>query len=487
MVTRPHPAISPKPALPSLWRIPLRLLSVRRGLRGGRLDDLGRLPRYLGFFLLGAALIWAPITGYLKTAPLRYASHGSLILPGSGASASVNLNEIGQASSYANSAFASNAISPTETYKRLLAADRIVQAAADRVGVQPRAFGKPRVTLVDQTGMIHLRLDGPSPAQAQARAQALLNAFFEELDRLRQDEQQTREGGGQGAIQEYYASVQATRAAITALQRETGLHSAGQYKEQVAANDRLRDQLETLRAQLQQRSGAVAKLSTQLGVSPDQAAAALKLFADREYLTMMTQMAQSASDLAGLRARFGPQHPDVTRARAAHEAEQRLTLARATALTGLSAQALAHLDLAPDGARADLLSELVRQETERAGLHAQTETLARRLMRETARLDRAAPQAAQLEDMQRDFDVAEAVFASAIARAQSSKSDIYASYPLVQVLEDPTLAERPSSPNRKLALVAGAGATVFLLIGLAMGWVRRRLIDGLLGTKAARS
>ena len=95
-------------------------------------------------------------------------------------------------------------------------------------------------------------------------------------------------------------------------------------------------------------------------------------------------------------------------------------------------------------------------------------------------LDAFAPAAAEMKDLERDFSVAEAVFASAIARAQSSKLDVYASYPLVQVLENPSLPTKPSSPNLKLALMARIAATLMLLFSLAMGWIRIVLISRLL-------
>ena len=97
-----------------------------------------------------------------------------------------------------------------------------------------------------------------------------------------------------------------------------------------------------------------------------------------------------------------------------------------------------------------------------------------------ADLDRLAPIAAEMQDLERDFSVSEAVFVSAIARTESSKSDVYASYPLVQVLEDPSLPDRPSSPNRKLALAAGIAATLMMLFGLSLGWIRNALLSRLL-------
>ncbi|MGH1354816.1 MAG: GumC family protein [Thalassovita sp.] len=464
----------------ALWRIPLRQLSFARLLTGGRITDAGRLPRYAGVFLIGAAAIWAPITGYLQTAPLRYTSYMSLILPGSGASASVNLNDIGQASSFANSAFSSNSISPTETYKRLIGAERILIDAANLMGMQRRDFGTPRINLVDQTGLIHLQMVGNSPEDAQQRGEAVLAAFFTELSRLRRDEQVTREDGGLEAIRDYRASIQETRDAIADLQRQTGLFSAQQYLDQVSANEVLRGEVDRLGASLQKRTGAAQMLQAKLGLTPDQAAAGLKLFADSEYLAMVQQMSAQAAELADLNSRFGSQHPLVTRARTAYQTERRDALARGVAVTNLSVQALGQIDVAPDGARAELLAELVRQEMERAGLEAQWAEMSARFDRESTRLERMAPMAARLEDMQRDFAVAEAVFASAIARTQSSKSDIYASYPLVQVLENPTLAQEPSSPRRKMAIGAGIAATLMVLIGLSLGWVRVALIGRLL-------
>lgn len=106
-------------------------------------------------------------------------------------------------------------------------------------------------------------------------------------------------------------------------------------------------------------------------------------------------------------------------------------------------------------------------------------------MTERERLQQLSASAARLKDLQRDFSVAEAVFASAIARAQSTKSDVYASYPLVQVLENPSLPERPSSPDRKLAIAAGAAATFMLLIALVLGWIRSAVIGRLLATPEA--
>ncbi len=464
----------------ALRRRPLRSLSVGRVLSGGRLSDAGRLPRYAVMFMFGAAAIWGPIGAYLTVAPLSYTSSTSLILPGSGAAASVNLNNIGQASSSANSAFSSNSISPTETYKRLIGADRILDAAASSLGVARSDLGKPRIELVDQTGLIHFQMTGGAPEAAQKKGEALLAAFFAELDALRSDELATRQDSGLDAIAEYRESVRATREDIAALQARTGLASAEQYDDQVAALDTLRREAETLAAGLAQKGAAVRALEAALGVGAARAATALKLYADADFLSLMAEQAGHAATLADMRSRYGARHPKVEKARSAHRASLTAAEARATEVTGL---AHAALDLAPEGQRADLLADLVRMESERAGLEREYAATAARLRAETDRLARLAPDAARLEDMRRDFAVAEAVFASAIARNQSSKVDVYASYPLVQVLENPSLPDRPSSPRRMLAIAAGGAATTMLLIGLGLGWIRRAVILRLIGAR----
>jgi uncharacterized protein involved in exopolysaccharide biosynthesis len=454
---------------------------------GGGLGDLGRLPRYLAFALLGATLIWAPITGYLKTAPERFRSTASLILPGSGASASLNLNGIGQASSYASSAFASNAVSPTETYKRLLGADRILAAAAQTLNMARADLGSPRISLVDQTSLIHIETVGNSPEDAQARGDAILAAFFAELDALRADEVDTREGSGLQAMEDYRGSVAATRRDIARMQADSGLLSMQQYEDLVDRHIARESQALELAALLSDKTAEVARLEDQLGVRAPLAATTLKLFADGSFLRMLDEVALHEAALAEARAAYGPHHPRVEEA--AHARAAALAAARALAakVTGLGAADLDRLDLAPAGVRADLLAQLVEKDASRAGTAQELGTLRAQLAAGAADLEVKRVAAAALQDLERDFAVAEAVFASAIARTQSGKSDFYASYPLVQVLENPSLPDRPSSPNRKLAWAAGGAATVMMLFGLMIGWTRQALLGRLIAAPATIS
>lgn len=459
----------------------------RRLVMGGRPGDLRRMPRYAAVAMLGASLIWAPLLGYLKTAPLTFRSTTSLIMPGSGASASMNLNGIGQASSYANSAFASNAVSPTETYKRLLGADRIVDAAARSLGLTRAALGAPRIRLVDQTSLIHIEMTGGSPEEAQARGEALLRAFFVELDALRDDEVNTRKDSGKHAIDDYRRSVGQTRRDITDLQSRSGLMSVDQYDRLVDRHSDLGDVILTHRAELSERRAGVMALEAQLGLDAQGAAATLKLFADADYLALLKQAARHEGALAEANARFGARHPRVEQTRNARDEATSTASELAMTVTGMDRATLSALDLAPQGARSDLLVDLVRKQVELDAAEQELSTLEAQFDQGQAEIGRLARAASDLKDLERDFSVAEAVFASAIARAETGKSDVYASYPLVQVLENPSLPDRPSSPNRTLAFVAGIAATFMLVFGLSLGWIRLALISRLIAKPEDRA
>jgi len=457
-----------------------------RVFRGGRIDDTGRLPRYALIFTLAAGGLWTPIVTYLKYTPASYTSDVSLILPGSGAQASVNLAELGQASSSAASAFSSSRVSPTQTYKRLLAANRTLERAAAALDLPRSALGEPRIKLVDETSLIHFSMAGPSPEAAQERAETILEVFLEELYTLRQDELAHRERAARLAIGEYEQAVAALRSRIAAVQAESGLVSYEHYQDIVTDRDDLAGRVEDARSERDAARAAIAGLSRQLGTDPDTAALNLRLLADPEFQELAQTLALQHAELAEAQGRFGSRHPVVTSIGHAVTGTQARLVHRGAMIGGARVtRVAAQLDLAPNPDRSALLSELVALSTEQDRRDAELTALEAQLAARNARVDRLAPLASTLDDLSRDHKVAEAVFGSALARTDSSKAEVYASYPLVQVLADASLPDRSTSPRSKIALAAGIAATLMLLISLTLAWLRQPLVNKLLKTSAA--
>lgn len=469
------------------WRLVARHFpNSARILRGGRLADFGRLPRYVMLFGLAAGGIWTPISAYVRYTPPSYTSDVSLILPGSGAQASVNLAELGQASSSAASAFSSSRISPTETYKRLLAANRTLAKAAAALNIPQEALGEPRIELVDETSLIHFAMKGGSPEEAQARASQLLAAFLDEIEILRQDELRHREASAQGAIAGYEAAVTDLRQQIAALQAESGLVSFAHYEDLIGERDALKVKLSDAIAMRRAKDAQTVTLSMKLGVSADLAATNLRLHADPEFQELAQTLSESRATLAVAQGRFGPRHPQVTSAvQKLSGAEAQLQARSAILLGGPAIAKRSALDVAADPARAALLAELVELSSLCENMKANEEALAAQLEQSNMRLAALSPQATRLKDLSRDHQVAETVFSSALARIDTTKADIYASYPLVQVLADASLPAKPTSPKPLIAIAAGIAATFMILMGLVLAWVRRPLIDKLLTRPAA--
>ena len=455
--------------------------NAKRIFHGGRPDDTRRRPRYVVAFIIAAACLWLQIATYITMTPRNFTSEVSLILPGSGAQASVSLADLGQASSSAASAFSSSRISPTQTYKRLLSANRILERAADRLDMTREALGKPRIKLVDETSLIHLEMTGPSPDAAQARAATVLDVFLDELDTLRQDELAHRERAARSAISDYEQAVNTLRTEIATLQADSGLVSFDHYKDIVAERDDIVIRLAEARAASRSADASMEALANRLGADAATAALNLRLHADPEFQELARLLAEQRGELAQARGRFGARHPKVTSAWHAAAGTETELLDRGQTVAGTATLlTVDRIDLSPDPARTALLSDLVEQTAVFEAKASAVTSLEGLLRRADDRIARLAPLAARLDDLSRDYQVAEAVFASALARTDTSKSDIYASYPLVQVLADASLPDRASSPRPKIAIAAGVVATGMLFVALVLAWLRRPLIDRLL-------
>ncbi|NJL51864.1 MAG: response regulator transcription factor [Hydrococcus sp. SU_1_0] len=98
---------------------------------------------YLGIWLLGNACLWGGSLLYLKLVSPVYSSNWTIALPGTASSTSVNLPDIGQASSENQSPFSNLTSDPRENYKLLAESEDVVDAAAQSLKSHPKNFGQP--------------------------------------------------------------------------------------------------------------------------------------------------------------------------------------------------------------------------------------------------------------------------------------------------------------------------------------------------------
>ncbi len=442
---------------------------------------MGRVWRYALILIAGLAAAWLPSLSYIKYGAVRYTSHFSLILPGAGSNSSVNLSNIGQATSTASSPFSSSSISPTVTYKNLIMSANVLNAAAEALNIHADDLSVPKVKLIDETSLINVEMTGASPDDARNRAKAIQDSFFSELEKLRKDELKRREDSTLSTIRDYEVQVESVRQKINHLQAQSGLNSMEQYNTIIGASETLKAKISESESNLARVENSAISLEENLDISPSKAIIAMKLHADPEFSSLVDATAKRESEFAEAEQQFGANHPKLVEARTKFTGARKKMLARASVITGLTPKVLiGNVDFSPVGQRSGLMIQLVNLETDRQGLKAQLDEMRTQLDKNQKYAASLATVVSKLSILDRDYKLAEAVFTSALGRITTSKSDIFASYPMAQVAEAAIMPLAPSAPNRNIALSASAASTVFLLFACLLAWLRRPLVDRLL-------
>lgn len=445
------------------------------------LPSVGRYRRYLAALAGPLALIWGITIAYLLVAPDRFDSRMTLILPGTGVGGSLNLESIGQATTNTSSAFSSPSLSPTENYKRLLTADVVLRDAAKRAGEEEDGFPKPSIKLIDQTNLIEVEMPAGDASTAQKRMVALQEAFLSALDALRIDEARAREDADAARISELEAKVDQAQKALLDFQGETGLVSLDQFSGRVAALDQLKASERDRRVQLAEASAGAGRLASTLDITIPQARMAMRLKADPQYRELLAKYASTEAQHAETGATLGDAHEKMEELAVERDALRAALAARGSRVSGAGeVEVLSFSDLAVSDNRERLFSVLTERDAGGAAHRAALAELRRQIAEKNQSAEELVQLAAQLADLMRDLRVAEAVFSSALARLDTNKSDPFASYPLVQTLEAPSLPRSRSAPSPTLAVLGAIAASILTLFGFLLVWLRQPIIRKLL-------
>lgn len=437
-----------------------------------------RVPRYFWVSVGGLVGIWAMALSYLTLTPKTYQSGFTLILPGAGAGASVNLNAIGQASSLSESAFSNSRVSPTESYKRLLMSDRINDAAKKKASTP--TFPRPRIKLLDQTQFMEVSVKAETADAAHEYAKILNGIFMEEVNKLRIEERNARESGYQEMLAGFETNVSAARAALLRHQSQSGLASLDQYHENVATVEKLHAELN---ASLVGRAEAREKLDaliSSLNITTKDASTALSLAADPVFLSLATSFAKVEAEFARSSFKLGANHPKRRILARERDGIKSQLIARGTKISDMpSNRVLSIASKVLRGEYTTLLKQIVDANASFQSLKKKSSALSETVERERKRVEAQSKQAAKLDDLARAHQVSEAVFRSSMARIETNKTDLFASYPLIQTVEPPHLPANPATPIKALGLLGAAAASVMYLLGLALLCLRLPLLRAL--------
>jgi uncharacterized protein involved in exopolysaccharide biosynthesis len=409
--------------------------------------------RYILGWLISIVGIAGLAGGYAFFWPKSYTSEWTLILPGAGAGSNVNVSSIGQSSSIIASPFGQSSLSPMKIYKAIAEADSVREAAAKTLGLELPQFGKPRVKLLEQTALMIFSINGATPELAAAKANALHAALEAQLNILRRDEIERRAQAVNQNLVHYSSTLAKARQNVLEYQQRTGLVSISQFNDLALTVEQLQRKLDDAGAEAARLEAHQTMLMRDLGLDSMRAAQAIALAANPSFVKILREYADARNQLGDKGSRYGQSHPqfvrELARANGLEKSVQQILRSAGAPLEGT----IDVNSLIDTPARAELFQSLVRGNAELWGKRQQMREIEAQLQRSRSEVERRTSHAVQLENLQKKQLVAEAVYSSAVARVDTNRADIYASYPLVQVLASPTLPERPSGPRLLFAAI----------------------------------
>ena len=440
----------------------------------------GRWSHYLLLGLATNVVFWASALFYLKVTPPIYTSSSAINLPGAGSNANVTLPGIGQAS-YENSSPYSSSSSqdPRENYKFIAVSEPVLKAAAAQLNMSLGEFGSPRIKVLDNTSFITVEFKGASPQEAQNKSLAFYKALERRLNELRVQEAIRRDVGFQTGLNSSQRKLRIAQKRLSDYKATSGLNSEDQIKDLTTNIELLRRQRAEILAQQQQATSRLRELSTNLKLSAPQATDAFTLQTDQIFQQNLKNYSEASAALVVLESKFLPNHPTVVAERAKRDATQEALLTRGQSLVGRSVSLtdLKQLNLNSSNsgsAQETLLQQVVTVQADQKGLTAQAQTINEQINLLENRLKKLVLQESNLDALKRDMQVAEAVFSTTLTRLDIGKSNIFGSYPLIQVVAEPSLSNSPTSPKKSYVYLGASLSSLFSTIGLILLWLGDR-------------
>ncbi|MCM5703277.1 GumC family protein [Larsenimonas salina] len=435
-----------------------------------------RLATYL--ILLGSiwGVIWAIAITLVSTAPTAYTTRWVVILPGTGAGLAVSLESIGQASAQSSSPYGNTSVDPKVNYQAIATSDPVLLKAAEKSASSYDDFASLKIKLVDQTALMNFSITAPTAEQAYQKAISHYQSLQEVLAFLRKDEFATREQSTRLSVDIYEKTLKQTERKLLEFQRQSKIVSADQFQSLLVSLSNLKEKIDQTNAQLDAAKIKRDTLMARLGVSSTQAGQALVLHRDAEFQALMQERATLGSTIAEQRGKWGARHPEVLTSQAGLDALDREMLTRARQLLSSSLTRAEFKTLSGFASRSTqeaLIQQIVSFEITYRGLKSELDNYRITYQARERTLNETVEEAARLQALQREQQVATAVYTTALAKMDIAKIDPFTSYPMLQMLAPPLMPEQPDKLGKKLTLLGAVGATLFATIGMVLLWIRK--------------
>lgn len=450
-----------------------------------RLDSTNSLRqkkrRYWLIWLMGNGALWTISILYIIFKPPTYSSSWTLTLPGTASSTSINLPEIGQASSQNQSPFSNLASDPRENYKLLAISDEVVEKAAASVEMTPLEFGEPVVKILDNTTLMELKVEGRSPEESKTKAIAVHQAFQSSLEQLKARESTEPDKNALQTIENAQSRLEKARQELANYQRSSGLSSSQQLENLAGNIEQMRLEKSQLIGQARRAGGKAQELTQEIGLSSEQVQAALKLHSDRLFGQYLDNYNQIQTELVNLTAKFLPSHPTVVAKEEDSKSAAAALLGRASSLLGraVDLDTIGGLGLKShsnqdNSQKENLLKDLIELQGEQRGLQDQAQELEQQIAQLEILQQQRSSLGSELDRLKKNVQIAEVVYSSALTELEINQANTANIYPPVSLMTQPSLPKKPSSPKTGLVVLGSLVASGLLTTTLLSLWGRDR-------------
>lgn len=425
-------------------------------------------------------LVWVLVAGYLMM-PAQWASKWSIVIPQNDSSTRISIEDLGQANLSSSGLFGLPGLSPTEAYRQILLGGQVQKKAAELLEKNTSDIGEPRVKSLLQTSILELEVRASSAEEARAHAYAIHDAFLGLLDELRSDELASREASQTAQIASYKSRVDETERAILSFRSGADLLSTEQFDRADQTLADLREQHLKNRAELANATSTMNTLAAQLGLSPKLAVDAFTLQSDETFQALLGRLAEVSTELPVLSKLWGVNHPELQEAQFQYDLISSAVHDRSQSLVGhRDFETIQLVTMSDRSERSGLYSRLMLQATEVSGLQAEQAQLTSEieLLDKSLRMD--LREQSRLQSLEREQQLAEAVFVSALTQLDARRADIFAAYPMVQLLDAPSLPIQRRSPSTLIGIAAGTVGTGMVCVAIFIIRNREKWLSTLL-------
>lgn len=446
--------------------------------KSGSVSRKSRWPIYLFLGITTNLMVWGLAIAYITLKAPSYTTKWSVTLPGTGSTSRVDLPGIGIASSQTDSPYRYDSHhDPRENYKYIAGSDQVRTRAAQLLNLEPSQFNEPKIEIIGNSTLMEFEIVGDTPQLAQQKAVALHEAFLLQLEALRQEEITDHDRNLQMLLRESQQNLERAQARLSEYQVTSNIMSSEQLVDLSKTIEALRKQKAEVDALNRQSNARMVQLAQNLDLSPTEANEAFALQSDALFQNALLKYQTARGELSTLISVYTARHPVVlAKQQEIDQAREELTQ-RSQQIVGrpFDPQIWEETNLGSgDNAskREVFFQDLITFQTENVGLEAQSQELGQQIASLENRLKTLSVQGSELENLRRDVQIAEAVFSSTLTQMDMSKSNIFASYPRIQMLTPPALPEEPSSPKTLLALLGAGMSSVFFTAGFLLLWMR---------------